>query len=569
MLDQASLLFSRCTHSPALNEASFVGTPWPAKTDVSRLFKTLQRQHIPSRVAAGQISGRTSLQGGRFLSYGVHGQGDWETLKSVLLGLKPVSVLVVGDLMLDEYLYGAVDRISPEAPVQIVSWRDQKSGLGGAANVANNLVRAGCRVFLAGVVGSDAAGEELLKSANSAGIDTADVITDRQRPTTLKTRVIAHGQQVIRIDREAREQIAANPMGALLERFRSRIRIVDGVILSDYAKGVLTPEFCATAIEAAHKERKLVLVDPKGHDFTKYRGAFLLTPNKAELGQATQLPVRNDDEIRRAALTLLSQTSCEAVLVTRSEEGMSLYTKPGTETHIPTEARGVFDITGAGDTVISMLARVLFAGHDPETAARLANIAAGIKVSKFGAAPVSIDEISTWIHERENAGRQKLVELAQARQLVSLARSQARKVVFTNGCFDLLHAGHVQLLQKAKELGNLLIVAINDDASVRQLKGAGRPVISARDRAKIIAALEPVDYVMIFSDLTPVRLIKEVMPDVLVKGGNYSLEEVVGREEVERYGGRVALIPTTEAQSSSQMIKEIVARYQFTNESPD
>jgi D-beta-D-heptose 7-phosphate kinase/D-beta-D-heptose 1-phosphate adenosyltransferase len=486
-----------------------------------------------------------------------------------LASLKPVSVLVVGDLMLDEYLYGAVDRISPEAPVQVVSWRDQKSGLGGAANVANNLVRAGCRVFLAGVVGSDPAGEELLKNASSAGIDTADVITDPKRPTTLKTRVIAHGQQVIRIDREARDQIAADTKGALLEHLRRRIHMVDGVIMSDYAKGVLTAELCTTTIDAAQKECKRVLVDPKGHDFTKYSGAFLLTPNKAELSQATQLPVRNNEEIRRAALALFARTGCEAILVTRSEEGMSLYGKEGAETHIQTEARGVFDITGAGDTVISMLARVLFADHDLETAARLANIAAGIKVGKFGAAPVSIEEISTWIHEHENAGRQKLVELSQAKQLVSLARSQSRKVVFTNGCFDLLHAGHVQLLQKAKALGQFLIVAINDDACVRQLKGSGRPVIPARDRAKIIAALEPVDYVMIFSELTPVRLIKELMPDILVKGGNYRLEEVVGREEVEKYGGRVVLIPTTEAHSSSQMIKEIVARYQFSSESPD
>lgn len=471
--------------------------------------------------------------------------------------------------MLDEYLYGTSDRISPEAPVQIVNWRDQKSGLGGAANVANNLVRAGCHVFLAGIIGSDAAGKELLNAANGSGIDTADVITDPARPTTLKTRVIAHGQQVIRIDRESRDQIDGQVRSALLERLRKRIPLVDGVILSDYAKGVLTSELCASVIEAAHRNHKRVLVDPKGHDFTKYRGAFLLTPNKSELGQATQLPVVSDEEIRHAALCLLSKIACEAVLVTRSEEGMALYTKIPTETHIQAEARDVFDITGAGDIVISTIARVLFAGHDLEISARLANIAAGIKVGKFGAAPVSIDEISTWIHERESAGMQKLVDLSQAKQLVSRARSQGRKVVFTNGCFDLLHAGHVQLLQKAKALGQLLIVAINDDPCVRQLKGAGRPVIPARDRAKIIAALEPVDYVMIFSDLTPVPLLQELRPDILVKGANYSLEEVVGRREVENYGGHVALVPTAETQSSSQMIKEIVARYQFTSESPD
>ncbi len=320
-------------------------------------------------------------------------------------------------------------------------------------------------------------------------------------------------------------------------------------------------------IQAGSSNHKRVLVDPKGDDFRKYRGAFLLTPNKAELGRATQLPVRNEDEIRAAIACLFSQTECEAILVTRSEEGMSLYTRTGSETHIQTEARDVFDITGAGDTVISMIARVFFAGQDLETAARLANIAAGIKVGKFGAAAVSVEEISAAIRQRENEGTRKVVELSQAKQLVSLARSQGRKVVFTNGCFDLLHAGHVQLLQKAKALGQVLIVAINDDASVRQTKGNGRPLISAMDRARIIAALEAVDHVIIFSGLTPLHLIEELRPDVLVKGGNYNLEEVVGRKEVEKYGGRVVLIPTIDTQSSSQIIKEIVTRYQLANES--
>jgi len=481
--------------------------------------------------------------------------------------LKEVSVLLVGDLMLDEYLYGTIDRISPEAPVQVVNWREQRSGLGGAANVANNLAQLGCHVFLAGVVGSDATAEELLNTARAMGINTAGVVTDADRPTTLKTRVIAHRQQVIRIDREGGSQISDGSAKVLLDRVRKYIPSVDGIILSDYAKGVLRSDFCASVIQAGSSNHKRVLVDPKGDDFRKYRGAFLLTPNKAELGRATQLPVRNEDEIRAAIACLFSQTECEAILVTRSEEGMSLYTRTGSETHIQTEARDVFDITGAGDTVISMIARVFFAGQDLETAARLANIAAGIKVGKFGAAAVSVEEISAAIRQRENEGTRKVVELSQAKQLVSLARSQGRKVVFTNGCFDLLHAGHVQLLQKAKALGQVLIVAINDDASVRQTKGNGRPLISAMDRARIIAALEAVDHVIIFSGLTPLHLIEELRPDVLVKGGNYNLEEVVGRKEVEKYGGRVVLIPTIDTQSSSQIIKEIVTRYQLTNES--
>ena len=277
-------------------------------------------------------------------------------LEKVLASAKNVSLLVIGDLMLDEYLYGTIDRISPEAPVQVVNWREQRSGLGGAANVANNLAQLGCHVFLAGVVGSDATAEELLNTARAMGINTAGVVTDADRPTTLKTRVIAHRQQVIRIDREGGSQISDGSAKALLDRVRKYIPSVDGIILSDYAKGVLRSDFCASVIQAGSSNHKRVLVDPKGDDFRKYRGAFLLTPNKAELGRATQLPVRNEDEIRAAIACLFSQTECEAILVTRSEEGMSLYTRTGSETHIQTEARDVFDITGAGDTVISMIA---------------------------------------------------------------------------------------------------------------------------------------------------------------------------------------------------------------------
>jgi len=480
--------------------------------------------------------------------------------------LKEVSVLLVGDLMLDEYLYGTIDRISPEAPVGILSWTKRTASLGGAANVGSNLAQLGCEVFLAGVVGRDHAGEELLHLAKQLGMHTDGVVVE-DRPTTLKTRVIGHGQQVLRIDRETRSELNEPSVGTLKDFVQKCLPFVDGVVLSDYAKGVLQAEICKSVIQMASAAGRAVVVDPKGDDFAKYRGAFLLTPNKAELGRATQLPVRNEDEIRAAIACLFSQTECEAILVTRSEEGMSLYTRTGSETHIQTEARDVFDITGAGDTVISMIARVFFAGQDLETAARLANVAAGIKVGKFGAAAVSVEEISAAIRQRENQGTRKVVELSQAKQLVSLARSQGRKVVFTNGCFDLLHAGHVQLLQKAKALGQVLIVAVNDDASVRQTKGNGRPLISAMDRARIIAALEAVDQVIIFSGLTPLHLIEELRPDVLVKGGNYNLEEVIGRKEVEKYGGRVVLIPTIDTQSSSQIIKEIVTRYQLANES--
>ena len=493
---------------------------------------------------------------------------DWEALGKVLTELKRASLLVVGDLMLDEYVFGTIDRISPEAPVQVLNWTSGNASLGGAANVANNLARLGCEVFLAGAIGRDHAGDELLRLAKTSGINAGGVLADVHRATTVKTRLISHGKQILRVDKESRAELDETSAAALLAFVKDCLPKVQGVVLSDYSKGVLGQKITSAVIRMASAAGRPVFVDPKGDDFAKYRGALLLTPNKLELGRAAQKPVRTEDEIRSAVDTLFSQTDCQAILVTRSEEGMSLYKKGAGETRIQAEVHDVFDLTGAGDTVISVIARVFLGGHDLETAARLANAAAGIKVEKVGTAAVSIDELSSWIRERSSRGATKLVDLSQVRQRVSLAHSQGLKVVFANGCFDLLHAGHVQFLQKAKALGNVLVVAINDDDSTRQIKGNGRPLISVKDRAGIIAALESVDYVIVFSEVTPLRLIEELRPDVLVKGGNYTLEEVVGRTEVERYGGRVALIPAIDTQSSSQIIRDIVANHQRAEEVP-
>jgi len=484
------------------------------------------------------------------------------SLETIFSNAKNVSVLVIGDLMLDRYVYGTIDRISPEAPVSVVNWRSEKSGLGGAANVAHNLAQLGCHVFLAGVVGPDEAAEELLRAAKTMGIDTSGVVTDAARPTTLKTRVIAHGQQVIRIDRESRSEINDASAKSFLDHVRKCLPLVDGVILSDYAKGVLTPRLCASVIQAANSQHKRVLVDPKGHDFSKYKGAFLLTPNKKEYADAAHTPIQNEEDLRKVVDSLFEVVQSHAILVTRGEEGMSLFAGKAAGVNIQTDVRDVFDVTGAGDTVISMLGRLLFAGVDLLPAAQLANMAAGIKVGKLGAAAVNADELLAYLRQREDRFRGKTLDLAQLKQVVGLAHSQGRKVVLTNGCFDLLHVGHVQFLQKAKALGQMLIVAINDDRSVRKLKGNGRPLIGAADRAGIIAGLESVDHVIVFSEATPLHLIRELTPDVLVKGGNYKLEEVIGRKEVESYGGRVTLIPTIDPESSSQTFaKEVVARY--------
>src|SRR5260370_15532775 len=471
------------------------------------------------------------------------------SLETIFSNAKSVSVVVVGDLMLDQYASGTMERMWPEAHGSVVNWRSEKFGLGGAANVAHNLSRLGCHVFLADVVGSDGPGEELLKIAGGMGIDTTGVVADAVRPTTVKTRVIAHGQQVIRIDREARTEISDASARRLLEHVRKCLPSVDGVILSDYAKGVLTPGMCAAVINDANNQHKRVLVDPKGHDFSKYKGAFLLTPNKKELAEAAHMPVQNETEIRKAADFVFRVAECESVLVTQGENGMSLFFAGAASEHIQTELREVFDVTGAGDTVISMLGRLLFAGVDLSPAARLANVAALLKGAKLGAHAVNADELLAYLRERDLRFRGKILDLTQLKRVVGLAHSQGRKVVLTNGCFDLLHVGHVQFLQNAKALGQMLIVAITDDRSVRTLKGNRRPLIGAADRAGIIAGLESVDHVIVFSEATPLHLIKELTPDVLVKGGNYKLEEVIGRKEVESYGGGGARLPPIDTQT--------------------
>jgi len=486
---------------------------------------------------------------------------SYSSLGDLLSQSRQVSVLTVGDLMLDEYLYGTIDRISPEAPVGILDWSSLRSTLGGAGNVANNLTQLGCQVFLGGIVGQDEKGQQLLTMARDLGIHIEGVLVDPARPTTVKTRVISNGHQVLRIDREVRTSLQESQAEALLDWARRQMSHVDGIILSDYAKGVLGPDFCQALIGAARTRRLPVLVDPKGEDFSKYRGAFLLTPNKKELKEASQMPVQTADQLKQAVARIFSAVECNALLVTRGEEGMSLFTAVGSEDHIKAEVRDVFDITGAGDTVISMLARVLFAGHDLLAAARLANSAAAVKIGKLGTVGVNSNELLAWLQQREDQTRRKIVEQSQLRQLLSYARSQNKKVVFTNGCFDLLHVGHVQFLQNAKALGHILVVAINDDASTKSIKGENRPLITELDRARIIAALEAVDYVTVFSDLTPLRLIEELRPDILAKGGDYELNDVVGWREVQAYGGRVELIPITEGQSTSVIARNIATRY--------
>ncbi len=483
-----------------------------------------------------------------------------EDLRALLERARGARVLVLGDLMLDEYIWGSVERVSPEAPVQVLEWISSHDGLGGAANVAQNLVALGCEVWLAGVVGDDAKGVRLRELVTSQGIHDM-ILVDALRPTTSKLRVMAGSQQMLRIDREERQRLSDELQQALLEQIGARLGDVDGIVCSDYGKGVLTREVLSAARRLAQGQSKLILADPKGTDYSRYMGFDVVTPNRKELEAAAVSPAGNDAEIIYAGTKVLNEIRGTALLVTRGKDGMTLLRTERPPVHIASAAQEVFDVTGAGDTVIAVFAMALFRGAEMEAAAQLANMAAGIEVAKIGAAPVSYRELLTELEGGPHYEGTKILGAHDLQRVVSRARGQGKRVVFTNGCFDILHVGHIQLLRKARSLGDLLVVGINDDASIHALKGDKRPLIGQAERAHVLAALDAVDYVTLFAEDTPMKLIEALRPDVLVKGGDYSLERVVGRDFVESYGGHVELVPVVEGFSTTDLVRRIVERH--------
>jgi len=483
-----------------------------------------------------------------------------EDLRAILERARGARVLVIGDVMLDEYIWGNVERVSPEAPVQVLEWVSHHDGLGGAANVAQNLVALGCEVWLAGVVGDDDKGARLRALATGQGIRD-DLLVDAMRPTTSKVRVMAGSQQMLRIDREQCGRLGDELQQALIERIAARIGSVDGIVCSDYGKGVLTREVLAAARRHGQQNGKPVLADPKGTDYTRYTGFDVVTPNRRELEAAAGTAAGNDAEIVHAGTKVLNEIRGAALLVTRGKDGMTLLRGERPAVHIPATAREVFDVTGAGDTVIAVFAMALFRGVDMEAAARLANTAAGLEVAKLGAAPISYRELLTELEGGPHYEGTKILDLPSLQRVVSRARAQGRRVVFTNGCFDILHVGHIQLLRKARSLGDMLVVGINTDASVRGIKGDTRPLIGENERAHVLAALDSVDHVTLFAEDTPLKVIEALRPDILVKGGDYSLEGVVGRDFVQSYGGRVELVPIVEGFSTTDLVRRIVERH--------
>ena len=450
--------------------------------------------------------------------------------------------------MLDRYWLGPTSRISPEAPVPVVNIQGNEDRAGGAANVAMNLRALGAEAALCGIVGADAEGDVLAQLLAEAGVDN---LLERGAPRTItKLRVLSRNQQLIRLDRE--DDASALAAVSISERFAEGLKGADVVILSDYAKGALSDP--QALIDAARAAKKPILVDPKGTDFARYRGATLLTPNLGEF-EAVVGTCQTDEDIEQRARALCIELDLDALLVTRSAQGMSLI-DANTATHFTATAREVYDVTGAGDTVIATLAASLAAGASLNDCVALANLAASIVVGKLGVATVSRSELRQALHRRGTGGRSTLTH-EQLLDAVSEAKERNERIVFTNGCFDLLHAGHVAYLEEAKALGGRLIVAVNDDDSVRRLKGESRPVNTLEDRMAVLSGLAAVDWVTSFGDDTPLALIEALTPDILVKGGDYTTDNIVGADWVREHGGRVEVLTFKEGRSTTELIKAI------------
>lgn len=472
--------------------------------------------------------------------------------------LSHARLLCLGDIMLDCFVYGRVERISPEAPVPVFHMTHKTGAIGGAGNVVRNLSALGVETFFCGMKGKDTEGEDLKKLINDLPKTTGFLIEDTHRPTTHKVRYLAHNQQMLRVDNESSLPLSSDLQAQVKAYFQTQLSFVDGIIFSDYGKGMLPASLLKDLISLARQAGKPVIIDPKGADYSIYRGATVLTPNLRELAQATRMPVSKDEQIVEAALSLIHQYDIKAVLVTRSEQGMSLIRANHAPFHIPTQAVEVFDVSGAGDTVIAAFSATLLSGASLEEAAYLANIAAGLVVAKVGTATVRSEEIRNLLKKKESHfEKNKHVKMSEATDLVIQWKRQGKKIGFTNGCFDLLHPGHIALLQEAKSTCDKLVIGLNSDASIQRLKGPERPIQSQEARETVLASLEVVDMVVIFEEDTPLTLIQALRPDVLVKGADYTLDKVVGAQEVQSWGGEVLLINLVPEQSTTKTVHKI------------
>jgi D-beta-D-heptose 7-phosphate kinase/D-beta-D-heptose 1-phosphate adenosyltransferase len=472
---------------------------------------------------------------------------------SAIPDFSDLHMLIAGDAMLDEYWFGDTHRISPEAPVPVVRTTSAEQRPGGAANVALNLAMLGARSTLAAIIGNDVEGDRLVDGLSRAGVH-CDLLRSAKVRTPHKLRVLARNQQLIRLDAE---EDLAECADMLLAHLRRCLGSADVVVLSDYAKGTLAHvdeiiRLCRVEVDVP------VFVDPKGTDFSRYRGATVITPNQAEF-EAVVGAWRDERDFEQRGGALCAELELEALIVTRGRQGMTLFRQGREAVHLAAQARDVFDVTGAGDTVIATMAAAVGGGLGFEDAADLANVAAGVVVSKIGVAGVTRSELRFALHRRGRGGR-GLVGIEELIEIVAEARARGERIVMTNGCFDILHAGHVAYLEEAKSLGDHLIVAVNDDASVRRLKGESRPITPLGDRMAVLAGLAAVDWVAPFAEDTPQSLIERIVPDVLVKGGDWPAERIVGSDIVLKHGGEVKSLAFKEGRSTTEVIDTILAR---------
>jgi D-beta-D-heptose 7-phosphate kinase/D-beta-D-heptose 1-phosphate adenosyltransferase len=483
---------------------------------------------------------------------------QFQALVRILSGFHAAQVLVLGDVMLDRFVYGTAERISPEAPIPVVDVGRCSDMPGGAANVARNIADLGAKAMLLGVVGEDAAADDLRTQLKASPTIRAQLITDATRHTTVKTRYVADGQQVMRADRESRMPLSDDVSRQLLDAFSAAVEQADLVVLSDYAKGVLCDSVTRAAIDMARRIGKMVIIDPKSTQFAKYRGAAIITPNRLELQRACGEECDTHEQVVAGARCILDQQICDFLVVTRGKDGISVVGSGGLAEHLPTAARQVFDVSGAGDTVVAALALGMVAGGKIIEAAALANIAAGIAVGKRGTATVTTGEIVARLTPID--GRTdplNIFGLESVQQLVQAWRAQGLKIAFTNGCFDLLHPGHISLLDQARRTADRLVVGLNADICISRLKGPSRPVQGEVARATVLAAVKSVDAVVIFADDTPLQLIETLQPDVLVKGADYTLATVVGADLVLARGGKVVLAELLSGHSTSDTVKRV------------
>ncbi len=486
----------------------------------------------------------------------------YDKLLKTVTNLGSPQVLLAGDFMLDIYTYGDAVRISPEAPVPVLKVTDSKCSCGGASSVAADLAALGAKAICLGVIGDDQNGLTLKDLMAQPGIDTSGLLTVTDRPTITKQRLIGlaqhrHQQQLFRIDREITEPLSEKQNEKILKLFKDKLSRADIVCLQDYNKGLLSPPLCQQMIRLAKKAGKKILIDPSpGIDYSKYKDATAITPNRTETSLAVGYEIKTLESYAKASKELVSKLNLEAVVLTLDKEGAYLKTKSEDEL-IPTRPRNVYDVTGAGDVVLAALAVSVAAGCDYKTAVHLCNIAGGIEVEKFGVATVTIDEIVNEIIGQNRGRRGKILTIDSLLTELDWHRRQKETIVFTNGCFDVLHRGHIEFLKFCRNAGSILVVGLNSDSSVKTIKGQDRPINNQHDRAAVLAAMESVDYITIFDEPDPLNLIQQIKPDVLVKGKDWEKKGVVGSDFVKSYGGKILLAPLVEGKSSTATIEKM------------